>query len=182
MIIFIYTSYISYNEYTNSKFIQTGSIFNNISTIMNNFIIILLNICNKSIFLITCLIIIFFISSIVIFLISKKYILLSIHIIIILSFIYLAFNILNFNIDNINLLIEKKYIPTKDFSDTLKNITRLIPFTLLIYLTYIYWEYIYLFINKNYNLNLTKDKIRKSIFYTLCFLSIFINLIFYYFK
>lgn len=174
IIIFIFNFYIGS---LNFKFIQTGNLLDNLYYNTNNFIIILLNICNKSIFLIICLIILFFLSSIIIFLISKKYLLLNIHITILLSFGYLAYNIFNFNI---NLPTKKNNIPPESFfTGILKNMTWITPIILCIYLICIYWGYIQNFILKDYNINLTKDKIKIYSFYLLCLSSIIINILFY---
>lgn len=174
MIILIFNIFI---KLQNFKFIQTGNLFDNLNYNINSLVIIFLNIINNSIFLIICLIILFFFNSIIVFLISKKFLLLSIHIIILLSFGYLAYNIFNFNID---LPIEKNNIPSEDFFIGIqKKITEFTPFILFLYLVYIYWEYIQNFILKDYNMNLTKDKIKIYIFYLLCLLSIIINILFY---
>ena len=176
-IIFIYNLYIEIQKF---KFIQTGDFTNNISTNFNNLFINLLNVCNNSIFLITCLIIMFFSGSIIIFIFSKNYKLLTIHIIILLSFIWLAYNIYNFNINNIKLPTNySNSIYINSISEILKNSIFLVPTLLSLYLIYIYWIYIEYFIKKDYNLNLIKNKIKICIFYFTCFLSIIFNILFY---
>lgn len=150
---------------------------------MNTIFISILTIVNNSIFSMTLLIILFFFSSSIIFIVSKNYKLLSIHSIIMLSFIYLAYNIKKF--DKIKFNISKIKITNVNNSTIINYILEILvkisPVLLAIYLICIYWGYIEQFIKKDYNLNLIKDKIKISSFHFLCLLSIVINLIFYYY-
>ena len=145
---------------------------------MNTIFISILTIVNNSIFSMTLLIILFFISSNIIFIVSKNFKLLSIHSIIMLSFIYLAYNIKKFNISMIKITSVNNSII---INHILEELVKFIPILLAIYLICIYWGYIEQFIKKEYNLNLIKDKLKIYRFYFLCLLSIVINIIFYYY-
>ena len=157
---------------------ETNGILTKFATTMNTIFISILTIVNNSIFSMTLLIILFFFSSNIIFIVSKNFKLLSIHSIIMLSFIYLAYNIKKFNISMIKITSVNNSII---INPILEELIKFIPILLAIYLICIYWGYIEQFIKKEYNLNLIKDKIKIYRFYFLCLLSIVINLIFYYY-
>lgn len=157
---------------------ETNGILTKFATTMNTIFISILTIVNNSIFSMTLLIILFFFSSNIIFIVSKNFKLLSIHSIIMLSFIYLAYNIKKFNISMIKITSVNNSII---INHILEELIKFIPILLAIYLICIYWGYIEQFIKKEYNLNLIKDKIKIYRFYFLCLLSIVINLIFYYY-
>lgn len=157
---------------------ETNGILTKFATAMNNIFISILTVVNNSIFSMTLLIILFFISSNIIFIVSKNFKLLSIHSIIMLSFIYLAYNIKKFNVSMIKITNVNNSII---INHILEELVKFIPILLAIYLICIYWGYIEQFIKKEYNLNLIKDKIKIYRFYFLCLLSIVINLIFYYY-
>lgn len=174
---------ITYNLYIEIHNIMEPNNILTKSTTMNTILISTLTIVNNSIFSVTLLIILFFLSSNIIFAISKNYKLLSIHFIIMSSLICLAFNIIKF--DKIKFNISKIKITNVSNSMIINYILEILvkisPVLLAIYLICIYWGYIEQFIKKDYNLNLIKDKIKISSFYFLCLLSIVINLIFYYY-
>lgn len=157
---------------------ETNGILTKFATTMNTIFISILTIVNNSIFSMTLLIILFFISSNIIFIVSKNFKLLSIHSIIMLSFIYLAYNIKKFNISMIKITSVNNSII---INHILEELVKFIPILLAIYLICIYWGYIEQFIKKEYNLNLIKDKLKIYRFYFLCLLSIVINIIFYYY-
>ena len=157
---------------------ETNGILTKFATTMNTIFISILTIVNNSIFSMTLLIILFFISSNIIFIVSKNFKLLSIYSIIMLSFIYLAYNIKKFNISMIKITSLNNSII---INHILEELVKFIPILLAIYLICIYWGYIEQFIKKEYNLNLIKDKLKIYRFYFLCLLSIVINIIFYYY-
>ena len=165
IIIFIYNFYIEIHN-----IMETNGILTKFATTMNTIFISILTIVNNSIFSMTLLIILFFVS--------KNFKLLSIHSIIMLSFIYLAYNIKKFNISMIKITSMNNSII---INHILEELVKFIPILLAIYLICIYWGYIEQFIKKEYNLNLIKDKLKIYRFYFLCLLSIVINIIFYYY-
>lgn len=173
IIIFIYNSYIEIHN-----IMKPNGILTKFATTMNTIFISILTVVNNSIFSMTLLIILFFFSSNIIFIVSKNFKLLSIHSIIMLSFIYLAYNIKKFNISMIKITSVNNSII---INHILEELIKFIPILLAIYLICIYWGYIEQFIKKEYNLNLIKDKIKIYRFYFLCLLSIVINLIFFYY-
>lgn len=144
----------------NFSFTQTGSFTSNLWINLNNFVTILLDGLNKSIFIISILIIIFYISRFIILIKLKEYYKSFLFIFFVISFMILSYNIYCFKVTN------------SEF------ITSAVPLFLWLYLIALYCMYIYFFINKNYNPKLIRDKIYLSFFYFINFLSLLINFIF----
>lgn len=157
LIIFVYNMKVL----SDFRFTQTGSFFSNIYINISNFLTILLVGVNNSIFIISILIIIFYISRIVILIKLKNYSLLFLFIIIVVSFMKLSSNIYYFEVNDDNFII-----------------STVVPLLLCVYLIALYCMYIYFFINKNYNPELIKHKMYIYFFYFLNLLSILINFIF----
>lgn len=154
LLIFVYNMKVL----SDFSFTQTGSFFPNIRINISNFLTILLVGVNNSIFIVSILIIIFYISRFIILIKLKEYYKSLLFIFFVISFMILSYNIYCFKVTN------------SEF------ITSAVPLLLFVYLIALYCMYIYFFINKNYNPELIKHKIYIYFFYFLNLLSILINL------